>query len=1075
MGTRHTISNHSGTTSPIYSFGMGPVRLYIRTYNGRPQFLKVDGHVTKEEDWSDFLEAEAFNNKFFELQLVDGEYKVIFRKQTPNQLLITDASGEFCVQQLTESQVPQRITNAVDGTFETTNEINLGIADTTSVIIKVNTKGSPNLSFSKDSTSQYGHWYYDIGDGKKQQIGLTGLEQLDLKPYKVVLTDREAGLTTVGSIDSFSMFTALHDYDTNLSVMDQFTQLKQVDISTNQSLRVMGQAILDKQDKHMSGRMKFVVTNLQGDLTTNNYCNTEIIPYLSDVTAMVQHQINQLRTTTGMQKHNIGAECAGKVLVTDASGNIEASAIVNATALNYIHDITGDVQSQINILNQNIGVEKQNHNLGIENGNKVLFTDISGSIKASQFITSSEVGFLEDCTANIQWQINNIKIGGSSDKQNHNIGVSNGLRPLVTDNSGNISASHVIDTQHLNYIRDVTSNIQAQIDSIIHTGVSTDATEIQTIPVHEIDNPKDKGGQVLALTDGTFVIQPQTATVLDHLNPNTILVTDATGAVRSSIYDKSRLAMIQDATSLQGAAIPPLTGSGCLLVNSDDENGVDITVGLPNIDVSQFKYLKRPALQDMMADIDRALNELLGKPISHTKFSDVTLELTGFKTALAAVTGLSTSNILFTTDLQSKTLVGLWDCQSGEIKCLLNGIVCGSKVLTSGSDIGQFEVLDILTDAFISNEYKIDMKISGIPTTRPIEGSNTLQLTHPILGETNVVRFEHTALIQPLISNYAYNIPGDSTNWESGVPIIVPTGEIEISFDIDNAVSKYYQDKVATISGPIIHSIDITPTFVPAINEVIKVANQKIIFTEGNRPKEDTNVEINMVGFNADNVSSPILTKQVPYVVGGVAEENIRKYTGNWTQVKNYAGNDIWIPSTGTYTTFDSEITLQTYQYELQFYKSCFRWPSGDFSTDTPAGPNYSGNMDNAINYRWMMPICVKMENVLNFRIDIKGTGGLWTTDWLHCTEQFKLYVKVVDDSTGEDVTKIIDCNANFVYGSNPGATDEGIPAMGPSSTATSKDIYFGNIQRSGLFYIYAGIAFDSDMTFESVDITKII
>ena len=103
--------------------------------------------------------------------------------------------------------------------------------------------------------------------------------------------------------------------------------------------------------------------------------------------------------------------------------------------------------------------------------NAVVVTDNNKKILASTSITTTELGYLDGVTSNVQTQLNGKQAtvtGGATSITSSNLTAS---RALVSDSSGKVAVSAVTATE-LGYLDGVTSSIQAQITTAATTVTS---------------------------------------------------------------------------------------------------------------------------------------------------------------------------------------------------------------------------------------------------------------------------------------------------------------------------------------------------------------------------------------------------------------------------------------------------------------------------------------------------------------------------------------------------------------------------------------------------------------------------
>lgn len=142
-----------------------------------------------------------------------------------------------------------------------------------------------------------------------------------------------------------------------------------------------------------------------GKLAPASVTNTEL-DYLSGVTSNIQAQLNGKQSTitgaaTTVTSTNL---TTSRVLISNTSGKIAASSVTN-TELGYLSGVTSNVQTQLN--------EKQSKITGAASTitgttlakSMALVSNSDGNVAVSD-ITSTELGYLDGATSNIQTQLN---------------------------------------------------------------------------------------------------------------------------------------------------------------------------------------------------------------------------------------------------------------------------------------------------------------------------------------------------------------------------------------------------------------------------------------------------------------------------------------------------------------------------------------------------------------------------------------------------------------------------------------------------------------------------------------------
>lgn len=115
---------------------------------------------------------------------------------------------------------------------------------------------------------------------------------------------------------------------------------------------------------------------------------------------------------------------ASMVVVTDANKKITTSSSISTTELDYLDGVTSNIQTQLNGKSASTHVHGNISNTGtLATANAVVVTDGSKNILASTTITTTELGYLNNVSSNIQTQLNS-KAPTSHASANTDYGVS---------------------------------------------------------------------------------------------------------------------------------------------------------------------------------------------------------------------------------------------------------------------------------------------------------------------------------------------------------------------------------------------------------------------------------------------------------------------------------------------------------------------------------------------------------------------------------------------------------------------------------------------------------------------------
>ena len=138
-----------------------------------------------------------------------------------------------------------------------------------------------------------------------------------------------------------------------------------------------------------------VVSNGSGTLAVSDVTSTEL-GYLDGVTSAIQTQLNAKQATiTGAATTIDDADLtASRALVSDSNGKVAVSD-VTSTEIGYLDGVTSNIQTQLNSKEGAITLT----------ANRAVVSDSSGIVTASD-ITSTELGYLDGVTSAIQTQLN---------------------------------------------------------------------------------------------------------------------------------------------------------------------------------------------------------------------------------------------------------------------------------------------------------------------------------------------------------------------------------------------------------------------------------------------------------------------------------------------------------------------------------------------------------------------------------------------------------------------------------------------------------------------------------------------
>ena len=157
----------------------------------------------------------------------------------------------------------------------------------------------------------------------------------------------------------------------------------------------------------------------------------------------------------------------GRVIVS-SSYNCVVPSTITTSELNMLDGASSNIQAQIDALRGDIGEVGQATQFGT--ANMVLVTNANKAATTSS-ISTTKLGYLTDVTSNIQAQINT--------KCAKNLGTAS--RVVVTDASGNITISTALtDPSKLQYLSGVTSDVQTQLNGKQNKTLATASAVVVT-------------------------------------------------------------------------------------------------------------------------------------------------------------------------------------------------------------------------------------------------------------------------------------------------------------------------------------------------------------------------------------------------------------------------------------------------------------------------------------------------------------------------------------------------------------------------------------------------------------------
>ena len=329
-------------------------------------------------------------------------------------------------------------------------------------------------------------------------------------------------------------------------------------------------------------------------------------------------------------------------------------------------------------------------------------------------------------------------------------------------------------------------------------------------------------------------------------------------------------------------------------------------------------------------------------------------------------------------------------------------------------------------------------------------GAHNAQLKHTETGNSNLLSFFIDDPVTPTVGTITLDASGATSSHKSGVPGVAQGQNINVTFDVSDAVKTHYNPtRIARASSPQTSSVNETlPGTPPDADDTIS-ADINIAVSSG---AYSENVVVTGTGYNSKGDTDT-----------NTASDNIRVDTVG-SEVRRISGTGQY-PASGYGGTFDATVSLATASnFELQYLNGRFRDPPAvNYSTRTPSGPNYSSlsyDAHNSMRWATFSLGSISSASGVSFTINSPSNFGGSTL-----VTGIELYVRV-DGAT--PTSGWINANTAYPGVGNPTANGDAALNVG-SSTATSKVVTFGAAVKTGTVYVRIGIPDGSNKTFGSI------
>ncbi len=450
--------------------------------------------------------------------------------------------------------------------------------------------------------------------------------------------------------------------------------------------------------------------------------------------------------------------------------------------------------------------------------------------------------------------------------------------------------------------------------------------------------------------------------------------------------------------------------------------------------------------------------ELLA-PAPPLNLSTKTLAVTAPYTSKEAGTGTSIANCTDDTT-PDVSATSFRDGNVGTLTATIDGSAAGSIVLTTGDETGVTDTALTVTtdnDPYVGQAGKSGFwrQISAtITPTSPLSlGAHPFTMSHSSTGTASGVT---VTVDDPGVVTFGTKSASStgSSNYISGVPGVASGQAITTSFQVVNAVRTHYNSThVGNASSPQTNSVDANPGSVPANGDTLTLTPSLTIAAS----KYSEGITVTFTGYNSKGTAYTT-TQTTAIRVDTVSNETgrLKSGQGQYPAIGSGASQfgDAFVAATSLATSGNEE---------LQLLNGTYRYPSGNYSSNYPVGPDYSSVPAGSYsNYRWLTVSLGSISALSNKTININGGVNLGGSTLI---SGLLMYVKVVGATP---TSGWVDANAAYPGVGNPTNDGDGALVVGSSSTST-RVVTFGSAPKTGTVYVRIGIPSGSTKQFSGV------
>ena len=255
---------------------------------------------------------------------------------------------------------------------------------------------------------------------------------------------------------------------TELGYVSGVSSAIQTQINNKQATITGAATTIDDTDLTAS---RAVISNSSGKVAVSDVTDTEL-GYLDGVTSAIQTQINNKQATiTGAATTIDDTDLtASRAVISNASGKVAVSAVTD-TELGYVSGVTSAIQTQLGNKQATITGAATTIDDTDLTASRAVISNASGKVAVSA-VTDTELGYVSGVTSAIQTQLGNKQatITGAATTIDDTDLTAN--RAVISNASGKVAVSAITSTE-LGYLDNVSSNIQTQINGKLSTAGGT--------------------------------------------------------------------------------------------------------------------------------------------------------------------------------------------------------------------------------------------------------------------------------------------------------------------------------------------------------------------------------------------------------------------------------------------------------------------------------------------------------------------------------------------------------------------------------------------------------------------------